>query len=204
MPSANIIFFHAESWDGRMLGAMGHPALKDATPNIDRIARSGALFGNTYCSHPICCPSRANTWSGQYTHHCESWNNHKGLEPGMWSLPEELPRTHTLGTFGKLDYTSGKHTQLARLGAWLGTSGINRPIHDKDPSQCFSVADSEDIRCHEGDWQRVDHAVEFLKQQRGSEKPAPGSDGLQQRGIPSVETSGQTWPVRGCKLRTQG
>ena len=171
MKQRNIIFFHAESWDGRMLGALGHPALKNATPNIDRIARSGALFENTYCSHPICCPSRANMWAGQYTHHCESWNNYKGLEPGMWSLLDELPRSHALGSFGKLDYMSGGHTQLARLGAWLGSAGIDKPIHDKDQSQCFTVADDEEIRCHESDWQRVDQAIEFLKQQREEGKP---------------------------------
>lgn len=71
----NIIFFHAESWDGRMLGNMGHPALRSATPNLDRIARAGTQFDNTYCTQPICCPSRATMWSGQYTPHCESWNN---------------------------------------------------------------------------------------------------------------------------------
>ena len=102
MTQRNIIFFHAESWDGRMLGALGHPALRNATPNIDRIAASGTLFENTYCSHPICCPSRANMWSGRYTQTCESWNNYKGLETGMWSLLTELPRTHPVGTFGKL------------------------------------------------------------------------------------------------------
>jgi len=167
----NIIFFHAESWDGRMLGSMGHPALVNATPNIDRLARSGVLFENAYCSHPICCPSRANMWSGQYTHHCESWNNYKGLESGMWSLLGELPKTHTLGTYGKLDYMSGGHSQVARLGAWLGTSGVDKPIHDQDQSQCFIVADNRDARFHERDWQRVDDAIEFLKQQRDGEDP---------------------------------
>lgn len=171
MAQHNIIFFHAESWDGRMLGTLGHPALEKATPNIDRIAQSGALFEKAYCSHPICCPSRANMWSGRYTHDCESWNNHKGLEPGMWSLLMELPRTHTLGTFGKLDYMSGGHTQLARLSAWLATSGVNKPIFDKDTSQCFTVADNDAVRCYKSDWQIVDQAIEFLKKQKGRGKP---------------------------------
>lgn len=113
MPRPNIILFHAESWDGRMLGCAGHPALHRATPNIDRIAESGAYFENAYCSHPICCPFRANLWSGRYTHHCESWNNYKGLEPGMWSLLGELPKT--VKNFEKLDYLSGGHSQSARL-----------------------------------------------------------------------------------------
>ena len=62
MTRRNIVFFHAESWDGRMLGLLGHPALKNATPNIDRIAREGMFLPNAYSSHPICCPSRANMW----------------------------------------------------------------------------------------------------------------------------------------------
>ena len=171
MTQKNMIFFQAESMDGRMLGAMGHPALRNATPNIDRIARSGALFENTYCSHPICCPSRANMWSGRYTHHCESWNNYKGLESGMWSLLGELPKTHTFRAFGKLDYMSGGHTQLARLSAWLGPSGIDKPIFDEDYSQYFTVAEDENVRCHEADWQKADQAIQFLEQEKEAEKP---------------------------------
>jgi arylsulfatase K len=154
-----------------MLGALGHPALENATPNIDRIAESGTLFENAYCSHPICCPSRANMWSGRYTHHCESWNNYKGLETGMWSLLDELPRTHTVGTFGKLDYLSGGHSQVARLSAWLGPAGIDKPIFDADGSQCFTVADDEGYRCHERDWQKVDQAIEFMKAHKDDGRP---------------------------------
>ncbi len=171
MTKKNVIFFHAESWNGRMLGALGHPALRHATPNIDRIARSGALFEHTYCSHPICCPSRANMWSGQYTHTCESWNNYKGLESGMWSLLGELPQTHTFRRFGKLDYMSGGHSQLARLSAWLGQSGVRKPVFDHDQSQGFTVADDDDVRCHEDDWRKVDQAIAFLKQAKDNDRP---------------------------------
>ncbi len=59
----NIIFVHTDSWDGRALGFLGLAAMKRATPNIDRLAKRGTTFENTYCSHPICCPSRANTFS---------------------------------------------------------------------------------------------------------------------------------------------
>ncbi len=167
----NIIFFHAESWDGRMLGNMGHPALKSATPNLDRIALAGTQFDNTYCSHPICCPSRANMWSGQYTQHCESWNNHKGLEPGMWSLLSELPKTHTFRNFGKLDYMSGGHTQLARISAWLCASGVERPVFDNDPSQDFIPKENNDIRNLEGDWDKIDRGIEFMEAEKDSDRP---------------------------------
>ena len=169
----NIIFFHAESWDGRMLGAMGHPALRGATPNIDRLAQAGTLFENACSSHPICCPSRANMWSGQHTHHCESWNNYKGLEPGMWSLYNELQRTHELKRLGKLDCMSGGHTQLARLSAWLGPSGVWKPVFDKDTAQCYTVDETRDARCHEHDWRKIDQAIEFLKQQTREDHAKP-------------------------------
>ncbi len=148
-----------------MLGVLGHPALREATPNIDRLARAGTLFENAYCSHPICCPSRANLWSGRYTHHCESWNNHKGLEPAMWSLLDHLPATHTLRTLGKLDYRSGGHTIMNRVADWLACAGIDKPVFDEDLSQCFSVAENDGVRCHGGDWHLVDQAVAFLEEQ---------------------------------------
>ena len=173
MTRRNVIHFHAESWDGRMLGMLGHPALRDATPHIDHLAHEGTLFENTYCTHPICCPSRANMWSGQYTHHCESWNNHKGLEDGMWSLLGELPATHALRTLGKLDYLSGGHTVMNRVADWLTCSGIERPVFDEDLSQCFTVADDASFRCHTDDWHRIDQAVAFLEEQ----KQQPSEDG---------------------------
>ncbi|MFW6413813.1 MAG: sulfatase [Verrucomicrobiota bacterium] len=166
MRKPNLIVFTAESYDGRMLGSLGHPALRNATPHIDRIAEEGTIFENAYTSHPICCPARANLWSGRYSHNCESWNNFKGLEPKMWSLLDQMPETHTWKNFGKLDYRSGGHTLQARLTAWLGSAGIDKPQYDKDKSQCFEVADNDDFRHHLADWEKIDCAVDFLKEQK--------------------------------------
>ncbi len=163
----NVIFFHAESFDGRMLGLLGHPALKDATPNLDRLARRGMFLPNAYSSHPICCPSRANMWSGRYTHSCESWNNFKGLEPKMWALLDELPRTHNTAVFGKRDYRSGGHTIQARVSALISTSGIHRPSYQFDNSQRFEIKDNTDRRCQAGDWRKIDQGIAFLEQQDG-------------------------------------
>jgi arylsulfatase K len=76
-----------------------------------------------------------------------------------------------VGTFGKLDYLSGGHTQLARLSAWLGAAGIDKPVFDADPSQCFTVAEDDTYRCHEGDWQKVEQAIEFMKAHKDDERP---------------------------------
>ena len=73
MCKPNIIFVQADSMDGRLMGCLGHPALRRATPNLDRLAARGTLFRTFFSNNPICCPSRASMLSSQYTHTCEAW-----------------------------------------------------------------------------------------------------------------------------------
>ena len=177
MPGPNIVFFQAESWDGRALGCMDHPAMKRATPNIDELASRGALFSQTYCSHPICCPSRANMWSGRYTHHCESWNNHKGLEPGDLTLMDLLHREgyafaaddyRDIG-IGKSDYRSGGHSQLARVTAWTGPADIRLPVYGRGSQELHIQTRVQNA--WDKDWEKIDGALEFLESRRGEDDP---------------------------------
>jgi arylsulfatase K len=177
MPRPNIVFFHAESWDGRALGCMDHPAMQRATPNIDSIAKAGALFRTTYCSHPICCPSRANMWSGRYTHHCESWNNHKGLEPGDATLMDLLHESgyvfaaddHRDIGIGKSDYRSGGHSHLARVTAWTGGADIRLPVYGRGSHDLHITA--RDRNAWDRDWSRVEAAKEFMEDHANGEHP---------------------------------
>ena len=169
----NIIFLHTDSWDGRALGCMDHAAMKRATPNIDRLAARGTLFRNTYCSHPICCPSRANMWSGMYTHHCESWNNHKGLEPGATTFKTRLEQVGyrfatARGGYGKHDYTSGAHSQLARVTAWTGGADIRLPVFRMRSPQVYS---DRRKRVQSGDWDTIDKARQFLEDHADDGQP---------------------------------
>lgn len=62
----NIVFILVDDlrWDA--LGCTGHPFAR--TPNIDRIAREGALFRNAFVTTPLCSPARASFLTGQYVH----------------------------------------------------------------------------------------------------------------------------------------
>ena len=44
----------------------GHP--QTITPNIDRLAKSATSFMNAHANTPICAPSRASLFTGQYAH----------------------------------------------------------------------------------------------------------------------------------------
>jgi arylsulfatase K len=163
----NILFFMTDSWDGRALGCQGLPALVRATPNADALAARGALFRNAYSSHPICCPQRANLWGGRYTHHCESWNNYKGLEPETPTFKTFLERIgyrfgSNRGGFGKHDYLSGAHTQLARVSAWTGPAGIPLPVNYRPAKP--AIRETRERRFRMGDWKTLDQSVEFLRE----------------------------------------
>jgi arylsulfatase K len=177
MGEPNIVFFHAESWDGRALGCMGNPAMQRATPNIDELASRGVLFRQAYCSHPICCPSRANMWSGRYTHHCESWNNHKGLEPGDTTLMDLLHDAgyrfvaddHRNIGLGKSDYLSGGHSHLARVTAWTGPADIRLPVYGRGDQDLHIL--TREKNAWKGDWEKIGKAIDFLRYQADEKDP---------------------------------
>ncbi len=65
----NILFIMADDHAFQAISAYGHPLSKLApTPNIDRIAKNGALFNNSFCTNSICGPSRAVILTGKHSH----------------------------------------------------------------------------------------------------------------------------------------
>lgn len=168
MPSRpNIIFIQTDSQDGRAMGCMGHPAMARATPNMDALARRGVLFRNAYTNNPICCPARASMWSGTYTHHCEGWNNYKGIEESAPTFRTHLDAAgYRTQTFGKLDYLSGSHSIRARVSAWTRAAGIMRPSYRMGPPEV--LAENKE-RVHEGDWQHVGRCIEFINERARSD-----------------------------------
>ena len=157
----NILFIQTDSWDGRILGCMGHPAMRNATPNLDAFAGRGVMFRNAYCNNPVCCPSRASMWSGTYTHHCEGWNNYKGLSAEDPTFRTQLDAAgYRTQAFGKEDYLSGAHTVRARVSAWTRSASITRPQ--------YRMAGPELIPgnapvIHQKDWDNTAKTVSWLE-----------------------------------------
>jgi len=157
----NILFIQSDSWDGRVLGCMGHPAMVKATPNLDALAARGVLFRNAHCNNPICCPSRASMWSGRYTHHCEGWNNYKGLSKSDSTFRTQLDAAgYRTQTYGKEDYLSGAHTVRARVSAWTRSANITRPQYRMAGPELIA---GDEARVHQGDWRKADQTVAWLE-----------------------------------------
>lgn len=167
----NIILIMIESWDGKVLGMFGDPALKNITPHLDRYATEATVFPHNYTTNPVCCPARANLWSGQHTFHCKSWNNHKGLEKDDPILPDLLRqegyilannKPHMIG-IGKHDYLSGHHTNQNRVTAWTGAANIELPSYMEAKPKVQLLPTK---KVHIADWIRTKEAIEFLKKQQ--------------------------------------
>ena len=61
----NIVLILLDDMGYRDVGFAGNKYV--STPNIDKIARSGAVFSQCYASAPNCAPTRACLLTGQYT-----------------------------------------------------------------------------------------------------------------------------------------
>jgi N-acetylglucosamine-6-sulfatase len=97
-------------------GAGGHPYMK--TPNVDRIANEGALFGRAFHTTPICSPNRASIMTGQYA-------SRHGIIDNVArdAMSHRLPNYHL--ELQRLGY------ETAHIGKWhMGNDGKPRPGYD--------------------------------------------------------------------------
>lgn len=66
----NILYIMSDDHAANAISAYGSRLAEVfQTPNIDRIAKEGAIFKNFFCTNAICTPSRATILTGLYSHH---------------------------------------------------------------------------------------------------------------------------------------
>ncbi|HAV63133.1 MAG TPA: acetylglucosamine-6-sulfatase [Verrucomicrobiales bacterium] len=86
----NILFIFSDDHALQAIGAYGSKL--NQTPNIDRIAREGMLFRNSFCANSICGPSRANILTGKHSHVNGFRRNGDRFDGSQWTFPKELQK----------------------------------------------------------------------------------------------------------------
>ena len=72
------------------------------TPNMERVAKEGALFENYFCTAPQCSPSRAGMFTGRYPHA----NGVMGLTHARFAWDLSRSETHAAQHFKDLGYNT--------------------------------------------------------------------------------------------------
>jgi len=80
----NMLIIMADQLNPGVLSCYGG---KVPTPNIDRLAREGAMFINSICTYPVSSPSRASMITGQYVHKHGIIHNCMKIDYPMVSSP---------------------------------------------------------------------------------------------------------------------
>ena len=97
----NILFLFSDDHALRTIGA--YPGSINQTPNLDTIAKEGAIFSHSFNVNSICCPSRAAILTGKHSKANGVIGNSSNWNGKQWVYPREL---------GKAGY------QTALIGKW--------------------------------------------------------------------------------------
>lgn len=106
----NILLILPDQLRAQALGCMGDPNV--ISPNIDKLASEGLLFGNMIANTPVCCPARANLLTGRYAHS-------NGMIANDLRLRESQP------TISQILHDSGYRTGF--IGKWHLDGGPRLP-----------------------------------------------------------------------------
>ena len=99
----NIVFIMSDDHAQAAVSAYGEAIGQLApTPNIDRIAKNGALFENSYVTNSLCGPSRATMLTGQFSHLHGFAKNGQRFDNSVWNWPRALGAAgYQTALFGK-------------------------------------------------------------------------------------------------------
>lgn len=177
----NIIIIIADQFRWDALGANGLNSM-GLTPNLDSMARRGTLFRSHIANQPVCAPSRANLFTGQYQNRNGVWHNGLGLAPDAVTLATTLRQAgYSANYIGKWHLARPEDNHSAPSGPvslenrggfedlWEGANALEHTSHPYEGE----LYDAEGKPVHFSGVYRVDflaqRAVRFLRQ--ASNKP---------------------------------
>lgn len=96
-PNLLFIFTDEQRWD--TLPCYGNGVVR--APNLEGLARQGAVFEHCYVTQAICTPSRSSLMTGYYPHTTGCTGNNVALPADMPTIAELVPDDYARGYVGK-------------------------------------------------------------------------------------------------------
>jgi arylsulfatase A-like enzyme len=111
------------------MGAYGNDQIE--TPALDRLAATGTVFENAYCTQPVCTPSRSSVMTGRYPHSTGCLDNGFTLPRSEQCLPE-FPAfdEYATGYIGKWDLGDEVFSQHG-FEEWTAIEDMYRALYAK-------------------------------------------------------------------------
>lgn len=159
----NVLIVTTDQQRGDVMSAVGNKWAK--TPNMDALAARGVYFLNSYCSYPLCSPSRSSLHTGRTPHEIKVNTNSVPIDPavpisgqvfraagyetayaGKWHMPDPYPSDGIAG-YEVLNTTSRQR----KLAHDVDESTMNAAIdflrrkHDKPFLLVVSFINPHDI-----------------------------------------------------------
>ena len=188
----NILWICTDQQRFDTLGCYGNSFV--TTPNIDQLAREGALFRNAFCQSPVCTPSRGSFLTGRYPATCGTPQNGTNIPDNEVLISKILhDNGYRCGLAGKLHLStcspeSGCTEMERRINdgydefhwshdprsiwgdhneytAWLSRKGLHFDTPNR--SDCRWVQTGMPEEHHQTTW-CVDRTVDFIRSYAGS------------------------------------
>jgi choline-sulfatase len=126
----NIVLLMADQHQADMMGCAGDSFA--LTPNIDKLAKQGALFERAYCQGPLCMPARASLMTERFVRDHGVFENFSDIPPEMATFPQRLREAgfHTceIGKMHLWPHGVTKVTRASEMAGLLGQLGFAEPI----------------------------------------------------------------------------
>ncbi len=172
----NVIFILTDDQAPNTLGVYGNPEIR--TPHCDRLARGGALMGRSFCTTPVCSPSRMTLFTGQTPsqHQVHDWISDENVgDSALQFLAGQPTFTQTLADNGYRVGLSGKWhmgdsaTPQAGFDYWFAMPAGGSRYQDPE---MFFEGERREYPGYATDV-ITDKAIEFISQSVSQSKDQP-------------------------------
>jgi choline-sulfatase len=173
----NILFLMSDQHQAAAMGCAGHPDVQ--TPNLDALASHSHQYTNAFCQSPVCVAARGSLITSLYPHQHGALLLEDALSDKLQTIAHHFAEAdyHT-AAIGRMHFVdeSRRHGFMTRINEHDFENSLTETdrqliqANRKNGGSVNGVASDLPTHC----WQDTffaDQTVQFLEQQRDSDKP---------------------------------